>query len=343
MNALQLTTSINLRPFADFLTRQAEDVPSLLRQAGLPRNCLDNPRILIPTFRIWRFRELAANRTGSPDFILKVMAPFDITELGTVGSTLVRAPTLMRMLRDFCWVSRSHSSTALFGIKACPGDGILFCNRFSRRHQHAEWHGDLYVLMVMLKIVRLVAPGWSPNEIRLMSRASRDRAQIIESLSKRPCFGEPFTGFLIPGSMLALPRAHSESSPRTACADGPSVQSTILFDSAAGAITQLIRSYAPDGWLDLNEASDAAGTSRRTMQRRLAAEGTTYRKLLEETRAEMAADMLEQTSATISEIGEHLGYGNQANFTRAFRRWALVSPTAFRAQRQGVGGVLRPS
>ncbi|MHC5109697.1 MAG: helix-turn-helix transcriptional regulator [Planctomycetota bacterium] len=343
MNSLQLTTSITLRPFADFLTRHGEDVSNLLREAGLPSNCLDNPKTLIPTFRIWRFRELAAIRTGLPDFILKVMAPFDITELGTAGSALVRAPTLMRMLRDFCRVSRTLSSTALFGITACPAGGVLFWNRFTRRHQHAEWHGDLYILMVMLKIIRLVAPGWSPNEIRLMSRATRDRASMIESLSKRPCFGEPFTGFLIPGSMLALPGAHRESSPRNACVDEQSVQSMALLDTAAGTIRKLIRSYASDGWLTLNDAADAAGTSQRTLQRNLSAEGTTFREVQQETRAEMAADMLANTTATMSEIGEHLGYSTQGNFTRAFRRWASVSPTEFRVQGQRPREVRRHS
>jgi AraC-like DNA-binding protein len=85
--------------------------------------------------------------------------------------------------------------------------------------------------------------------------------------------------------------------------------------------------------LTLNQASEAIGTSSRVMQRGLSAEGTTYRELLGETRAQIAADMLEKTSATMSEIAEKLGYGSQGNFTRAFCRWAAVSPRRFRAQR----------
>jgi AraC-like DNA-binding protein len=46
----------------------------------------------------------------------------------------------------------------------------------------------------------------------------------------------------------------------------------------------------------------------------------------------MARELLEDTEATMSEIAEQLGYSDQGNFTRAFHRWASVSPTEFRAR-----------
>ena len=68
-------------------------------------------------------------------------------------------------------------------------------------------------------------------------------------------------------------------------------------------------------------------------QRRLALEEETFSGLVERTRAEMAGELLETTDAPISEIARQLGYANQGNFTRAFHRWAGVSPSAFRRQR----------
>ena len=70
------------------------------------------------------------------------------------------------------------------------------------------------------------------------------------------------------------------------------------------------------------------------MQRRLSAEHKTYSEVREETRAEAAGNLLENTDATIFETSEQLGYSDQSHFTRAFRCWAAVSPTEFRAQRR---------
>ena len=46
-----------------------------------------------------------------------------------------------------------------------------------------------------------------------------------------------------------------------------------------------------------------------------------------------AADTLETTDLSIAEIARHLGYGNQGNMTRAFKRWAGVPPGVYRKQR----------
>jgi AraC-like DNA-binding protein len=87
--------------------------------------------------------------------------------------------------------------------------------------------------------------------------------------------------------------------------------------------------------LTIDQVSDALGTSPRTLQRQLAAEGRTYSEVLDEIRAESASDLLETTDASLSQIAEQLGYSNLSNFNRAFRRWAAVSPRAFRRQRWG--------
>jgi len=92
----------------------------------------------------------------------------------------------------------------------------------------------------------------------------------------------------------------------------------------------MIQAYASDGWLSVEDASEITNTSVRTLQRRLPAEQATYSGVIEHTRAEMAGELLESTSATIVEIANHPGYEYQGDFTRAFRRWAGGSPSEFR-------------
>jgi AraC-like DNA-binding protein len=70
----------------------------------------------------------------------------------------------------------------------------------------------------------------------------------------------------------------------------------------------------------------------RSIQRR-AAEQKTYSNQVQQCRAEMAGELLENSETPISEIADQLGYRNQGNFTRAFHHWAKVSPSEFRKYR----------
>jgi AraC-like DNA-binding protein len=331
---LELTHSKHLVRYAGFLTKIGEPVGRFLHLAGLPGSCLDDPGTAVPTAALWRFREVAATRTGLPNLTLNVMGSSGFTDLGRVAEAVLCAPTLLAMMQSFQRLTYTESSTANFGIHPCHDEGVIYSNRFALRHRQGEWHAELYVLLWMLKLVRLVDPAWSPQEICCMSKATPDRVRAIESLTQRARFGEACTSFFIPASMLALPRRSGDSQLLTRTPDERSIWSTAPSDSYSGAIKQVIRAYAGDGWLTVNETSEVVGTSVRTMQRRLSAENKTYTEVLEETRAEIAGNLLENTDATMFEISQQLGYSDQSHFTRAFRRWAAVSPTEFRAQRR---------
>ncbi|MEW1809960.1 helix-turn-helix domain-containing protein [Pseudarthrobacter phenanthrenivorans] len=80
--------------------------------------------------------------------------------------------------------------------------------------------------------------------------------------------------------------------------------------------------------------SDVAATlnsSVRTLQRRLEQNGTTFRRLRDQARFELATDMLAETNASVSEISRRLGYEEAASFTVAFKRWSGRSPSRYRA------------
>jgi AraC-like DNA-binding protein len=334
MKSVQLTLSGNLLPFATFLGNIGEPVPRLLRQAGLPSTCLDDRKTPVPTASIWRFRELAARRTGLPNLTSVVMDQYELADLGPLARTVLRAPTLLKMIQEFRRLVYTESTTATLDITPCGDHGMYFSNRLALRHEQGEWHAELYVLLWMLKLVWLVDPDWSPEVVWCTAAATVDRERTIESYRARPHFGQRCTGFVIPRSMLALPRRGAGSDSRTRDVDEADLWSIAPSASASDAIRQVIRAYATDGWLSAAHASDLVGMSLRTMQRSLSTEGRTYSDLLDETRSETAADLLENTDAPMAEISDQLGYSDQSGFTRAFRRWAAVSPREFRTQRR---------
>lgn len=70
--------------------------------------------------------------------------------------------------------------------------------------------------------------------------------------------------------------------------------------------------------------------SPRSLQRKLAAENTTFRKLVEAVRQELAESYLGDDSFTLKEISYLLGFSEQPSFSRAFKRWTSFTPQGFR-------------
>jgi AraC-like DNA-binding protein len=73
-------------------------------------------------------------------------------------------------------------------------------------------------------------------------------------------------------------------------------------------------------------------TSERTLRRRLEAEGTSFRALLDGTRAELAKNYVRDRSLPLSEVAFLLGFSEPSAFHRAFKRWTDSTPSAWRAR-----------
>ncbi|HGM5549947.1 TPA: AraC family transcriptional regulator ligand-binding domain-containing protein [Pseudomonas putida] len=70
--------------------------------------------------------------------------------------------------------------------------------------------------------------------------------------------------------------------------------------------------------------------SERTLQRRLASEGTTFSALLNETRRQVGYHLLADTSLELKEVAYLLGYEDVNSYYRAFRQWETVTPGQWR-------------
>jgi AraC-like DNA-binding protein len=70
--------------------------------------------------------------------------------------------------------------------------------------------------------------------------------------------------------------------------------------------------------------------SARTLQRRLAAEGVSYRELLEDARKEAAGRHIAESILSIAEVAFLVGYSEPAAFHRAFKRWYRTTPQLYR-------------
>jgi AraC-like DNA-binding protein len=72
------------------------------------------------------------------------------------------------------------------------------------------------------------------------------------------------------------------------------------------------------------------GVHRRTLERRLKAEGTTFQDVLDDLRHDMAVQLLSNTTLPMTEIADALGFAYLSVFSRTFRRWRGMAPSDWR-------------
>lgn len=99
-------------------------------------------------------------------------------------------------------------------------------------------------------------------------------------------------------------------------------------DLAARVRTRLLG--RDDGYPSCEAMAAELHMSARTLIRRLRQHGTSYQALLDEVRKERAHWYLRHTGHPVELIAERLGYLDTSNFSRTFRRWFGVSPSAYR-------------
>ena len=87
----------------------------------------------------------------------------------------------------------------------------------------------------------------------------------------------------------------------------------------------------PSGRIESEDVAKELHVSRRTLQRRLADEGTSFSLLLDEARHELALRYIGEDRMSVKEATYVLGFSEPANFTRAFKRWTGEAPSRFRA------------
>tara|TARA_B110000503_G_C7171773_1_gene424661 strand:+ start:6187 stop:7233 length:1047 start_codon:yes stop_codon:yes gene_type:complete len=70
--------------------------------------------------------------------------------------------------------------------------------------------------------------------------------------------------------------------------------------------------------------------SARTLRRRLDKEGTSYQRIKDNSRRDMAISMLSRDGLTVSEVAEQVGFSDPSAFHRSFKKWTGQSPGSYR-------------
>jgi AraC-like DNA-binding protein len=103
-------------------------------------------------------------------------------------------------------------------------------------------------------------------------------------------------------------------------------------ETLALRVQRLVASRLPDNAPSIDETAQALSLTRRTLQRRLKDEGTSFEDLVDDLRQKLAERYLRDQRLGVQETAFLLGYSDVSAFHRAFLRWTGLSPSRFRAE-----------
>ena len=101
-------------------------------------------------------------------------------------------------------------------------------------------------------------------------------------------------------------------------------------DNIAEQLMRKLTELMAAGEANADSACRALRLSRRTLQRRLRAEKTSFQKVLNEARALLAVNYLGDKRLKSLEVAMLLGYSSISSFTTAFKSWYDMPPAEYR-------------
>ena len=302
------------------------DSERVCRDAGIEPAALADPDARIPFASSARVWPAAQAQWRKPGLGLATGLALPFGELGVVDYALASAPNLTSGLEQLTRAFRvvSFGATRFEWLRPDRRDGEL---RFS-----GPFPPDVRDYAVAGMVGRLRRLGVRPAAITFVGPTFDVAPAYERGLGIIPRFGKTATAIRLRAEDLDRPRSDDRYRGL-----GPIVGREVerlLGDSseqsASAEARRVIARRLPAEHPDVQSIARALGISARTLQRRLAEEGTNVRALIEQTRVQLALAHLASDRLTIAEVAYLLGYSESGTFTTAFKRWRGVSPSEYR-------------
>lgn len=303
-----------------------QTVPPVLAEASL-----HVPEQRIPFAQLVALFEQAARLTGDEDFGLHLSEQTLLQVFDVFGYTILHSPTLGEALRRLVRYYHLWTDGAAFAVTETPQSVRITYTVLDAavgpRRQDAE-----YSLGVVARQMCLITgQTLMPQQVAFQHAAPASVAEHERIFRAPLCFHQPVNELLFARAVLDLPVLQAEAG---------------LGDVLNRYAQELLARYPPQNGLgerlrqrlsaalrggDVSMAALASDLqlSARSLQRKLQAEGTSYQRVLDEMRHELARQYLREPHLTIGEVAYLLGFSETAAFHRAFRRWTGLTPGEF--------------
>jgi AraC-like DNA-binding protein len=192
---------------------------------------------------------------------------------------------------------------------------------------------DLAVAVGYRMLTEALGGRWAPEVVHFSHPPPHDLKRFQQFFSVPIEFDSKFSGYSCASVSLLAPvptaqPAMADHARRLLELVPVNGEYTPVSDAAHRAISLLL----PNGAAKLASVAANLGMNGRTLQRRLALEGTSFEALLNHTRKDVAERFLAASTQSIGFIAEMVGYSSTGAFTRWFASEFGSSPSTWRKQ-----------
>lgn len=329
MPAMTMAEALGSMPAFIFDSMGEKTLKHCLAKAGLSASLLEVQNGYVPEISIGKLLEAAARKSGETNFGLHLVPIYSIHEYGMWGEYIVSAPNLNSAISRAISTIGIHASGDVLLMKLCNGNvhfKYIFEERTSTGYDNVAFAAAAAVLSVPQHFMR---PGWRPSYIGLDIKRPRSTSAIEDTYQCPVLFDHDCIEVVFPEIYLAAknPKIHAKSA----------ITVSDLIEEYHGGppagyeqvVASVIRFHLSTGVIGLDQAANALDVSLRTMQRRLAVEGTDFKTLVRSVRMQRAKELLTGSDQNMLEISMLLGYSSPSHFSRAFKKIIGVVPSKF--------------
>jgi AraC-like DNA-binding protein len=304
----------------------ADPVP-ILADIGLAADSLDRAEQRIPYAAMGALLLEGAKRTGCSHFGLLCGRAWHLSDLGLVGELVRNSPTVGDALRTLTVYQHLNSGGGLaFLLQRC-GIVDLGYAIYAPRVTGASQIYDALMAGGCNFMRELCGNGWSPSDV-FFTHAKPADIEPHRRLFMAPLrFDAEFCALRFPQHWLDRP---------VKGADAAQLRIAENKADAAGRgdllqqVYRALRLLLLHGQCSGDDVAQMLAMHRRTLNRRLKAQGTTLQEALDQVRYGVARELLVDTHVVIDDVAAALGYAGVAPFMRSFRRWSGTTPARWR-------------
>lgn len=277
--------------------------------------------------------QLVAKGISDPGFGVRMGASVKPREAGLLGYVMTFSATLEAALNRF--VRYGHVINDSIECTLERPDAL----HLAIEQTHPELGIGLpfaidYRLAALLSVCRqITGVDIVPAEVAFAYEARASTIAHAEFFRCTLRFGQPTSRIVFAERDMRLPTRQGDE--RLAQYLSEYAEHVLRSLISGSSVTERVRSAIwnalSDGRPTLPRVSGALRMPPRTLQRRLAQEGTSLQREVEEIRKAMAMAMLREREASIDEVAFVLGYPEPSTLFRSFKRWTGMTPQQYRS------------
>lgn len=331
----QTTSASWVRGVVERLKSAGLDVHALFAEAQLDLAALDNPHARYATEKISRLWELAATRSGNPLIGLAKPEALQPAAFDVVAYAMMSCKTVHAGL-DFLMRYQRVVSDALILTREAAADGCWIGIELSGGKHPVPRHRIDFAFSTLLAFLRWITGiAIRPLAVEYVHAAPADMQGYADIFQCPLRFDAQANRILFSRDDLDLPLQAAnpvlaELHHRYAGECLARLEKNRISVKARESIIRCL----PKGDPARGEIARELCMSERTLQRRLAGEGTSFHQMVDDTRRELAQRYLDQPQLGLAQVASRLGFTDRSTFSRACKRWFDLTPSEYRSKRQ---------